>query len=305
MTKDNIKNIGASIRARLLKEAKRLENDFNLILERYALERILYRLGCSEYRSRFILKGGMLLSIWSVDPYRPTRDADLLAYGSNEPTALAEIFREICQLDIEQNDGLTFDLSGVIYSKIKEDQEYEGIRLKFKAFLDGIEISLQFDIGFGDYVTPEPEEMECFVLLNLPKPSLLIYPKETVVAEKFEAMVKLGLLNSRMKDYYDLWFLSSNFTFDGRILSAAIGNTFTRRKTTIPEDIPECLSDKFSQDRAKLQQWQAFLNRTPLKTEKKMLAEVINVLELFLMPPAQAITTGQAFTKGWIAYAWR
>jgi predicted nucleotidyltransferase component of viral defense system len=305
MTKDNIKNIGASIRARLLKEAKRLENDFNLILERYALERVLYRLGCSEYRSRFILKGGMLLSIWSVDPYRPTRDADLLAHGSSEPITLAEIFREICQLDIEQNDGLTFDLSGVIHSKIKEDQEYEGIRLKFRAFLDGIEISLQFDIGFGDYVTPEPEEMEYPVLLNLPKPSLLIYPKETVVAEKFEAMVKLGLLNSRMKDYYDLWFLSSNFTFDGRILSAAIENTFNRRKTTIPEDRPECLSDKFSQDRAKLQQWQAFLNRTPLKTEKKTLVEVINVLKLFLMPLAQAITTGQAFTKGWIAYAWK
>jgi hypothetical protein len=229
----------------------------------------------------------------------------LLAHGSNEPIALAEIFREICQLDIEQNDGLTFDLSGVIYSKIKEDQEYEGIRLKFKAFLDGIEISLQFDIGFGDYVTPEPEEIEYPVLLNLPKPSLLIYPKETVVAEKFEAMVKLGLLNSRMKDYYDLWFLSSNFTFDGRTLSAAIENTFTRRKTTIPEDLPECLSDQFSKDRAKLQQWQAFLNRTPLKTEKKTLIEVINVLEFFLMPPAQAITTGQAFTKDWIAYAWR
>jgi hypothetical protein len=138
MTKDNIKNIGASIRARLLKEAKRLENDFNLILERYALERVLYRLGCSEYRSKFILKGGMLLSIWLIDPYRPTRDSDFLAYGSNEPIALAEIFREICQLDIEQNDGLTFDLSGAIHSKIKEDQEYEGIRLKTGLLIRGI-----------------------------------------------------------------------------------------------------------------------------------------------------------------------
>lgn len=304
MTKDNIKNIGASIRARLLKEAKRLENDFNLILERYALERVLYRLGCSEYRTRFILKGGMLLSIWSADPYRPTRDADLLAYGSSELTALTEAFRRICQLEFEQSDGLTFDLSGEIHSKIKEDQEYEGVRLKFKAFLDRIEIPLQFDIGFGDFVTPEPEEVEYPVLLNLPKPSLLIYPKVTVVAEKFEAMVKLGLLNSRMKDYYDLWFLSSNFVFDGKILSKAIENTFTRRRTKIPATLPECLSNRFSQDPAKLQQWQAFLNRTPLKTEKKTLAEVISILEIFLMPPAQAITTGQPFSKDWIAHTW-
>lgn len=304
MKKGNVKNIGASIRARLLNEAKRLGNDFNLILERYALERVLYRLGCSEYKSRFILKGGMLLSIWATDPYRPTRDADLLSYGNSEPANLAEIFHEICHLDVDQDDGLTFDLSGEIHSKIKEAQEYEGIRLKFKAFLDSIEISLQFDIGFGDHVTPAPEEIECPVLLDLPKPSLFVYPKPTVVAEKYEAMVKLGLLNSRIKDYYDLYYLSNNFSFDGKILSKAIENTFARRKTTIPATLPECLSNKFSEDQAKLQQWKVFLNRTPLKTEQKTLAEIVDILKLFLIPPTQAIATGKSFTNYWNPCRW-
>lgn len=302
MTKKAVKNIGASIRDRLLKEAKRLGNDFNLILERYALERVLYRLSCSEYKSRFILKGGMLLSVWATDPYRSTRDVDFLSYG--EPTGLAEIFRKICQIDVEQHDGLTFDLSGEIYFRIKEDQEYEGIRLKFKAFLDSIEIGLQFDIGFGDHVTPEPEIIEYPVLLDLPKPILFVYPKETVVAEKFEAMVKLGLLNSRMKDYYDLYYLSSNFSFDGEILAKAIKNTFARRKTEIPAALPEGLSDKFAQDSAKLQQWKAFLSRTRLKAEKKALGEIIDALKLFLMPPTQAISTSKFFTNYWNPSAW-
>lgn len=302
MTKKAVKNIGASIRDRLLKEAKRLGNDFNLILERYALERVLYRLSCSEYKSRFILKGGMLLSVWATDPYRSTRDVDFLSYG--EPTGLAEIFRKICQIDVEQHDGLTFDLSGEIYFRIKEDQEYEGIRLKFKAFLDSIEIGLQFDIGFGDHVTPEPEIIEYPVLLDLPKPILFVYPKETVVAEKFEAMVKLGLLNSRMKDYYDLYYLSSNFSFDGEILAKAIKNTFARRKTEIPAALPEGLSDKFAQDSAKLQQWKAFLNRTRIKAEKKALGEIIDALKLFLMPPTQAILTSKSFPNYWNPSAW-
>jgi predicted nucleotidyltransferase component of viral defense system len=300
MTKKAVKNVGASIRDRLRNEAKRLGNDFNLILERYALERVLYRLSCSEYKPQFILKGGMLLSIWATDPYRSTRDADFLSYG--EPTGLAEIFRKICQ--IEQHDGLTFDLSGEIHSTIKEDQEYEGIRLKFKAFLDSIEIGLQFDIGFGDHVTPEPEIVEYPVLLNLPKPILHVYPKETVVAEKFEAMVKLGFLNSRMKDYDDLYYLSSNFSFDGEILAKAIKNTFARRKTEIPTTLPEGLSDKFAQDSAKLQQWKAFLNRKPLKAEKKALGEIIDALNLFLMPPTQAISTSPSFTDYWNTSAW-
>jgi predicted nucleotidyltransferase component of viral defense system len=304
MTKKAIKNIGASIRDRLRNEAKRLGNDFNLILERYALERVLYRLSCSEYKSRFILKGGMLLSIWATDSYRSTRDADFLSYGDSEPTGLAEIFRKICQIDVEQHDGLTFDLSGKIHSKIKEDHEYEGIRLKFKAFLDSIEIGLQFDIGFGDHVTPEPEIIEYPVLLDLPKPILCVYPKETVVAEKFEVMVKLGLLNSRMKDYYDLYYLSSNFSFDGEILAEAIKNTFVRRKTEIPATLPEGLSDKFAQDSAKLQQWKAFLNRTRLKAEKKALGEIIEALNLFLMPPTQAISTSKSFTNYWNPSAW-
>ncbi len=304
MTKKAVKNIGASIRDRLRNEAKRLGNDFNLILERYALERVLYRLSCSEYKSRFILKGGMLLSIWATDSYRSTRDADFLSYGDSEPTSLAEIFRKICQIDVEQHDGLTFDLSGEIHSKIKEDQEYEGIRLKFKAFLDSIEIGLQFDIGFGDHVTPEPEIIEYPVLLDLPKPILFVYPKETVVAEKFEAMAKLGSLNSRMKDYYDLYYLSSNFSFDGEILAEAIKNTFARRKTEIPATLPEGLSDKFAQDSAKLQQWKAFLNRTPLKAEKKALGEIIDALNLFLMPPTQAISTSKSFTNYWNPSAW-
>ena len=153
-------------------------------------------------------------------------------------------------------------------------------------------------------MTPEPEIIEYPVLLDLPKPILFVYPKETVVAEKFEAMVKLGLLNSRMKDYYDLYYLSSNFSFDGEILAEAIKNTFARRKTEIPATLPEGLSDKFAQDSAKLQQWKAFLNRTPLKAEKKALGQIIEALNLFLMPPTQAISTSKSFTNYWNPSGW-
>lgn len=293
------KNIPASIRNQLLNKAKERKDNFQFLVERYALERLLYRISLSTYRSKFILKGGMLISLWAAEPYRSTRDADLLSYGENDPEQMVELFREICLIPYEE-DGLTFQTDTITHSKIKEDQEYEGIRLKFVGNLDGISIDVQFDIGFGDKVTPGPQAISYpTILSSLAHPQLLIYPRETVVSEKFEAMVKLDLLNSRMKDFYDVWFLCTHFAFQGTVLVQAIQGTFERRGTPLPKSAPVALSSEFTKDASKQGQWRGFLSRMPLKSENKTLAEVVDTLGVFLMPPTLAIVQGKDFERDW------
>ncbi len=213
-----IKNVGASVRARLLSLAQRQGADFQLIVTRYALERFLYRLGVSPYRDRFILKGAMLFAIWLDDPYRPTRDVDFLGFGDNETEAVAEIFRKVCAVEVA-DDGVVFDVNKLRAESTREDTDYGGIRVQTQATVGGARVPIRIDIGFGDVVTPRPAEIEYPALLDAPPPKLRAYPKETVVAEKFEALVSLGHSNSRMKDFYDLWMLSRYFEFEQKTLA--------------------------------------------------------------------------------------
>ncbi len=204
------RHLAASVRQRLLNLAQAQKEDFNLVLTRYGIERLLYRLHCSAAGERFILKGAMLFVLWSDTPHRTTKDVDLLCRGDNSIAEIEAIFRAVCQADVVP-DGLEFDLTTVKGESIKADREYPGVRIRLTAFIAGTptRISLQIDVGFGDIVTPAPQLMSLPAMLSdLPTPQLCAYNRETVIAEKFEAMVLLGIGNTRMKDFYDLWYLS-------------------------------------------------------------------------------------------------
>jgi len=280
-----VKNIGASVRARLLNLAKAQGIDFQLLAIRYALERLLYRFSLSPYRDRFVLKGAMLYPIWLDDIRRPTRDVDFLAYGEDDLTAMAAVLREVCAVPVP-DDGLVFDIDQVHAERIREDTEYGGIRVETEATLPGARLPVRVDMGFGDTVTPRIEEVEYPVLLDAPAPRLHSYPRETVVAEKFQALVALGAANSRMKDFYDLWLFSRSFAFDGRVLADAIRATFDRRRTEIPKEVPVGLSDEVVHSAEKQAQWRGFLRREPLVQAPEDFGEVAVVIRDFLMPVA-------------------
>lgn len=299
MTKDRPKNMAASIRQRLTNKAREQREDFNLVLARYGLERLLYRLAQSRHCQQFVLKGAMLFQIWSGQPHRPTRDLDLLGHGDPTPDRFQQIFRDICQQAVE-DDGLEFQPETVHAERMKEDEEYQGLRLKLQAKLASARIPIQVDIGFGDAVNPEPEELTYPPLLDLPAPILKAYPRETVVAEKFQAMVMLGIANSRMKDFYDVWTLTRQFRFSGPLLCAAIRATFDRRKTALPEQLPLALSSEFTEDRQKLTQWRAFIRKGKLDAEGMELAHIADSLRAFLMPPTEALVGGADFDMDWL-----
>jgi predicted nucleotidyltransferase component of viral defense system len=290
-------NIPASIRQRLLQESRKLEIDFNLILTKYALERFLYRLSVSPYHDRFVLKGAMLFQLWGIDSFRPTRDLDLLGFGETEQEHLVKVFREICQIEVV-DDGISFDPESVTVSAIRDQMEYGGSRIVINAELAKARIQVQIDIGFGDVVTPQPTEQEYPTLLKLPAPVLRAYPRETVVAEKFQAMVALGITNSRMKDLYDLWFIGSTFQFDGAVLVQALKRTFVRRDTDIPKELPFSLSDDFADDSMKISQWRAFIRRTGVLAPEELMS-VILFLRDFLLPPIAAAAADRQFPGIW------
>lgn len=292
-------NLTASVHQRLLNRAREKGEDFNLVLTRYALERLLYRLAQSQYTDRFVLKGAMLFTVWANRVYRPTRDLDLLGYGDSSHQTLTKVFQEICLTDVEP-DGLIFDASSVRMSEIREDQEYGGCRVQLVAYLANARINLQIDIGFGDVVKPEAEKINYPTLLDFPSPRVWAYPREAVVAEKFQAMVALGMANTRMKDFYDLWVIASQFSFLEPLLVEAIKATFARRGTQIPIDVPIALSEAFAEDPGKATQWQAFLRRTGLEERGVELSQVIIELRLFLIPPILAVSKGEALTKSWV-----
>ena len=277
-----LQNLGASIRARLLNRAKERNQPFEILLTRYALERLLYRLGSSKYRDRFVLKGAMLVTTWVDDPYRPTRDLDLLGFGDSDPDAIIGAFREICAL--KADDAVAFDIDGLAIDRIRDEAQYGGLRIKTTATVDGAKVRVLVDIGFGDAVEPGLTEIELPVLLGQPVPRLRAYPYETVVAEKFQAMVMLGRANSRMKDFYDIWMLARSYDFEGDRLARAVAATFARRKTEIPSDRPDALTPAFAEDRTKQSQWAAFLKDVAVTPAS--LAEVIEDLAAFLMPHA-------------------
>lgn len=278
-------NIGASVRARLLNLARQRGQPFQVLLTRFVLERLLYRLSLTPHRDRFVLKGAMLLTSWFTDPLRPTQDLDLLGFGNSDADAMLVIFQEVCA--VTADDGVAFDLSALTVERMREELEYGGLRLKTFAAIDGARVRVLVDIGFGDAV--EPAEIVLPVLLDLPAPTLRAYPPEAVIAEKFQAMVMLGRANSRMKDFYDIWVLSRSHTFVGDDLARAIRATFDRPATAIPVEPPDCLTLEFAADAAKQQQWSSFV--VDVATKPGSLADVSTDLATFIMPHAVAART--------------
>lgn len=292
-----VKNVAASVRARLLNLSRFRGEDFNYVLTRYGLERLLYRLSQSEHAGRFLLKGAALFSVWSDAPHRATHDVDLLGHGDNDPAAIVSTFRSIVQVDVD-DDGLEFLPATVTVRPITEADEYQGMRVKMMATLAGARISLQVDVGFGDAVTPGPIEIDYPTLLDHAAPRLRAYPMETVVAEKFEAMVDLGMTNTRMKDFYDIWMLAERFSFEGTTLASAVKATFERRDTPVPNTAPLALTNSFGSDGLKQTQWQAFARKAGI-TNIESLDVLVPAIASFLMPVARAVASGVAFAARW------
>lgn len=297
------RNLAASVRQRLMNLARARKEDFQLLLTQFGLERLLYRITKSPYRGDFVLKGAALFQLWMGQPHRATRDLDLLGLGLPSTDRLRQVFQEICSASVV-DDGLVFLANAIRAEQIKEDDEYQGIRLRIDARLGNARLPLQIDIGFGDAVTPGPQAVTFPTLLDFPPPQLQAYPRETVVAEKFQAMVFLGMANSRMKDFYDLWAIACQFDFDGAALGAAIRATFERRRTELPLTTPLPLTAEFIADSKKAIQWNAFLRKGRLLETPPPLEEVIKLLESFLMPPTRALVSGASWDRIWRNKTW-
>ena len=257
-------NRAASIRARLKQHPETSKQDFNLTLTQYGLERLLYRLSVSEHAPNFLLKGALLFQLWYGQPHRPTRDADLLGFGPDDVPTLIGVFRSVCSIAVD--DGIVFEPGSVAGTPIRKDAGYGGVRIDVRATLDGARLALQIDIGFGDAVTPDAQQVTYPTLLaDVPAPTLRAYPKATVVAEKLHAVTVLGMTNTRMKDFFDLWVLLHDTTLDDAELQLAIEATFARRQTAMPGTQPIGLSDAFADDATKQVQWRAFLKKNKLQ----------------------------------------
>jgi predicted nucleotidyltransferase component of viral defense system len=300
MSPSKNKNYAASVRQRLLNYARSSGQDFMFVLRTFAMERLLYRLSRSPYADNFVLKGAMLFKLWTGDFYRQTRDIDMLAIKSETIDSLKSVFQEISQISFP-DDGLTYFSDTVNVNEIREEQQYGGLRVTLTAILGSAKIHLQVDCGFGDAITPDPVVTDFPTLLDFPAPQLHTYPKETVVAEKFEAIVRLGMANSRMKDFYDLWALASNFPFSGQIIASAIHNTFNRRKTPLPTGTPEAFQASFIENPLKQTQWQAFVRKTRFVKVEKDFGKTIDLVRSFLLPPIDSILKTKSFEKSWSA----
>lgn len=292
-------NVAASVRARLSNKARQSGRPFQELLQYYGLERFLYRLSRSRYASRFLLKGALMLRVWGAPGCRPTRDIDLLGYGQNDIDALETMVKEVSTVDIA-DDGLAFDAQSIVGERIKEDADYEGVRVKFTGYLERARIPMQIDIAFGDVVHPGAEEKDYPTLLGDPAPRLRMYPRETVVAEKFEALVYLGSLNSRMKDFFDIWLLASQFDFVGVELARAIGKTFKNRGTDLDPE-PVALTPAFTASGNTEKQWTGFIRRSRLEDAPARLEEIREPLRQFLLPVAVALTEDRDFAAQWTA----
>ena len=287
----------ASVRQRLLNRARADGDDFQVLLTRYVLERFLYRLGRSEHHDRFVVKGAMLFVLWEGDLHRTTRDLDLLGSGPGGVADVERAVRDVLAVEVE-DDGVTFAPTTVQGGLIREEQEYEGVRVTAEARVGNARVRLKVDVGFGDAITPDAEEATFPTLLDSPPPVLWVYPKETVVAEKLQAMVVLGILNSRMKDFYDVWHLARRDAFDGATLAEAVRATFARRGTPVPDGAPLALTDEFALDAGKQTQWRAFVRRGRLGQEAT-LVDVVESLGAFLVPVLEAVRGEAKLDRRW------
>lgn len=289
-------NIAPSIHDRLLNRARESDRPFNELLQYYAMERFLYRLSVSGYRDRFVLKGGLMLLVWETSVARTTRDIDLLGRVGTAESVEAAV-AEICSEAVEA-DGLVFDADSIQMQEITGQAEYRGYRVRFTGYLGNAQVRMQIDVGVGDVVTPPETEVTYPTLLDFSAPTLKAYPKETVVAEKTEAMVRLGEINSRMQDFFDLWLLSRQFSFEGSVLARAISRTFENRGTEIVAQ-PTCLREDFATGAQNQNRWSAFVARNRLETVPESFAVVVERVGSFLEPVLKALQANEGFEARW------
>ncbi|MCL2218373.1 MAG: nucleotidyl transferase AbiEii/AbiGii toxin family protein [Chitinispirillia bacterium] len=295
MTVKNLKDVAASVRQRLLNKSKAENRMFDEIVRRYAMERFLYRLGMSEYRERLILKGALMFAVWKNSIYRPTLDIDMLGLISNDATTLEECICDICSLKTE-DDGIIFDTSTVRSSAITKDADYVGRRVRFTGKMENMRIAMQIDIGFGDAVYPKPDKITMPSFIDMPLAQILGYTKESAIAEKYHAMVQMAELNSRMKDFYDIWVLSRTFDFSGHTLAEAIKATFNRRGTPIADDMV-MFTESFARD--KQDQWRMFRKKIGAVELPESFFEVMSQIKKFLLPVISYLAGGTKEPENW------
>ena len=292
-------NLVASIRQRLLNKARETGQPFNEVLQYFAIERFLYRLATSPHADKFVLKGALMFTAWQATVSRPTMDIDLLGLTNNSIDTIVTVIKAICTQAVEP-DGLTFEPESMEGERIVEDADYAGVRVRFRGSLGTARITMQLDVGFGDVVVPQSVTVAYPTILPLPAPRVRGYSRESAIAEKFEVMVKLGLLNSRIKDFFDVWLLSRQFDFAGQTLATAIAKTFATRRTVVPAE-PIALTEAFAADTSKQTQWQGFIRRSRLQHAPDHFADVIATLAVFLGPIAKALASGSVFASLWQA----
>jgi Nucleotidyl transferase AbiEii toxin, Type IV TA system len=292
-----ISDIAASVHQRLLNKARNSSRPFNELLQHFAIERFMYRLSSTPQANRFILKGALMFPAWSGRASRPTMDIDLLGRIDNNPNTIVTAMREACNA-VVQADGMTFEAQTVTATRITEGAEYGGVRVRIKGRLGNARFHLQVDVGFGDVIIPGPIRIEYPALLDFPPPVLNGYTRESTIAEKFHAMVKLGVLNSRMKDFYDIWMLSRMFCFAGATLADAIGKTFENRKTPITPD-PIVFEMSFAEDHGKDVQWRAFVRKTNLTDAPASFVDVAGCIKAFLLPVVGSLAEKRYFRSTW------
>lgn len=303
MKRGQITNVAASVRTRLLSLSKKTGEDFQYVLQRYTAERFLYRLGESGHRRRFVLKGAMLFALWGGPAYRSTRDLDFAGYGSTEIDQVLRTMRDICAGPVAE-DGVVFDPETLSAEPIRDDAEYQGLRIKFQAHLGEARTQMQVDVGFGDAIEPAPLESIYPTLLDAPAPHIRAYPRDSVVAEKLHALVILGERNSRYKDFFDLYSVSQQFRFDGRSLARSVAATFERRRTAISMDSPVALTPRYYSDESRSTQWRAFLNRSVLSGAPTDFATIGDSLQAFLRPVWDALARKEPWAGTWTPDGW-
>jgi len=298
VTGRELRNVAASVHQRLLNQARAKNRPFSELLQYFAIERFLYRLSKSPHAETFILKGALMLTVWGAPISRPTLDIDVLGLTDNEIATAVGVIQDVCRQEVEQ-DGLVFDPTSAQGENITEDADYHGVRVRFLGSLGRARISMQFDVGFGDVVFPSVESMDYPTILDLPAPRLSGYSRESTVAEKLEAMAKLGLLNSRMKDFFDVWLLSREFDFEGETLAGAIVKTFATRGTEIPT-LPMAMTTTMTNDAAKITQWQGFIRRNRLSNVPDF-SGAVDAIGEFLLPVLEVLARGNSFKGTWRA----
>jgi len=298
MSKKRPVNIAASVRQRLLDKARIDKRPFNELLQYFVMERFLYRLSRSNHADKFVLKGALMLRAWQAPLFRPTMDIDMLArQTSNEVKQIVDLIKNVCQVVVD-SDGIEFDSESVRGENIVEDADYEGVRVLFVGKLDTVKIRMQVDIGFGDVVVPGPQETILPTMLDFPPPCIACYSRESSIAEKFEAMVKLDELNSRMKDFYDIWLLVRQFDFYSPHVQDAVASTLNNRGTDLPNVIT-AFTNTFIH--AKSTQWGAFRKKLDIDTVPMEFAEVNGLIQEFLGPILDGIRTQTSVKSTWTA----